>query len=183
MRLRRAQPITQGAQRGQVAAGMFDGVDADVRLRPVGGPSPEGGLDPHEAFVSRHDRQAGGLAHHRGVGPHPGADQSLHSQAGVLLVRGEGHHQYPGKRVPSDLGRGSQQGRHAPFHVARSPTPEPPILQFTSERLDAHSSHPHGIEMTVEEEGRADADALEATHHVPAARRYLGHFYRQAPSP
>ena len=37
--------------------------------------------------------------------------------------------------------------------------------------------------MTVEEECRAVAIALKATHDVPAARRYFGHLHRKTPGP
>ena len=67
-----------GLEGDQEVSRACDRVDPGLGLGTVGRTSPHMRVDPEEALVGGHDRQAGGLADDRGIGAHPARDQRFH---------------------------------------------------------------------------------------------------------
>lgn len=168
-----AQRRVERADRGEDRARLDDGVDAQVRPRPVGGPPGDLDLGPHEALVGDDNLQLGRLGDDRRIGADR-AQHLLNAEARVLLVGHGGHDHVPGEPGVGQLATGQQRRRDARLHVVGTAAVQPVALHARHVRL-RHALDADGVHVRAQEQDGAPARAARPDDHARTPRGLLHH--------
>ena len=123
-------------------------------------------LQPDEALVRDAEIQLRGLGHDGGVDREL-ADHFRRPEAGVLLV-GHGCQDEVAAQARAGVHErldGGQTGRQAPLHVVGAAAVQAAVAHDGGERV-RHSLDPDGVQVGVEHQGAAAADAPEPADHA-----------------